>query len=219
MANTFDLEEQEQLEQIKHFWKRYGNLITWLAIVIMGGITAWNGWQYWQNQQALGASVLYDELDRAVSERQPERIDQALNDLQGRYGRTLYAQQGALLAARGQSTAGDMDKARAALEWAAKSSADDGLQAIARLRLAGMALDQKQFDEAAKWLADGMPAEFAALAADRQGDVFLAKGQTAEARAAYQKAHGLMDERTEYRRLVEVKLNALGVDVSSAQVK
>lgn len=219
MANTFDLEEQEQLEQIKHFWKRYGNLITWLAIVIMGGITAWNGWQYWQNQQAMGASALYDELDRAVAERQPERIQRAMTDLQDKFGRTVYAQQGTLLAARGQFAAGDADKARAALEWAAASSSDEGLQSIARLRLAGLALDRKEPDVAAKWLSEGISPEFAALAADRQGDVFLAKGQTAEARAAYQKAHGLMDERTEYRRLVEVKLNALGVDVSTPQAK
>jgi predicted negative regulator of RcsB-dependent stress response len=215
MANTFDLEEQEQLEQLKHFWKRYGNLITWVAIVILGGFTAWNGWQYWQRQQALAASVLYDELERAVSGRQPERVAQALADLKNRYSRTVYAQQGALLAARGQFVAGQTDQAQASLEWAAQSSADEGLRAIARLRLAALALDQKQFDAAAKWLADGIPPEFEGLAADRLGDVYRAQGQTEQAKAAYLKALGRMDERTDYRRLVEVKLNALGVDPSA----
>jgi predicted negative regulator of RcsB-dependent stress response len=49
-----------------------------------------------------------------------------------------------------------------------------------------------------------------ALVADRRGDVLLAQGKTAEARAAYQAAYKAMDEKIDYRRLVEAKLTALG---------
>jgi predicted negative regulator of RcsB-dependent stress response len=52
MAKHLDLEEQEQLDDLKHFWKSYGNLITWTLIVAFGAYAAWNGWQYWQRTQA-----------------------------------------------------------------------------------------------------------------------------------------------------------------------
>jgi predicted negative regulator of RcsB-dependent stress response len=45
MASPLDLEEQEQLDELKHFWKRWGDLITWLLIVVLGGYAAWMGWQ------------------------------------------------------------------------------------------------------------------------------------------------------------------------------
>ena len=218
MANTLDLEEQEQLDQLKHFWNRYGNAITWVAIVIFGSIAAWNAWQYWQAKQSAAASVLYDEVERAVVDRDAQRMDRAFNDLKDKYGGTAFAQQGALLAAKGLYAAGASDKAKAGLEWAAGQTTDPALQAVARLRLSALALEQKDLDGAAKWLEGAMPPEFAALVADRKGDILISKDQKSEARQAYQQAFNLMDEQVEYRRLIEVKLNALGVDVSAASV-
>lgn len=218
MANTLDLEEQEQLDQIKHFWNRYGNAITWVAIVIFGSIAAWNAWQYWQAKQSAAASVLYDEVERAVVDRDAQRMDRAFNDLKDKYGGTAFAQQGALLAAKGLYAAGASDKAKAGLEWAAGQTTDPALQAVARLRLSALALEQKDLDGAAKWLEGAMPPEFAALVADRKGDILISKDQKSEARQAYQQAFNLMDDQVEYRRLIEVKLNALGVDVSAASV-
>lgn len=215
MANTLDLEEQEQLDQLKHFWARWGNLITWAAIAVFGSIAAWNGWTYWQAKQSAAASVLYDEVERAVSGGDAQRTERAFNDLKNQYGGTTYAQQGALLAAKGLFATGAADKAKAGLEWAAGQTTDPALQSIARLRLSALALDQKDLDGAAKWLDGDMPPEFAALAADRKGDVLMAKDQKSQARQAYQQAYTLMTDQVEYRRLVEVKLNALGVDVSS----
>ena len=103
MANTLDIDEQEQMAQIKHFWNRYGNAITWVAIVIFGSIAAWNAWQYWQAKQSAAASVLYDEVERAVVDRDAQRMDRAFNDLKDKYGGTAFAQQGALLAAKAVS--------------------------------------------------------------------------------------------------------------------
>ena len=214
MANALDLEEQEQLDQLKHFWNRWGNFITWAAIVIFGSIAAWNAWTYWQAKQAAAASVIYDELERSVTGRDAQRTEKAFNDLKNQYGSTAYAQQGALLAAKGLFASGSADKAKQALEWAAGQSTDPGLQALARLRLSALSLEQKDTDAAAKWLDGAVPKEFEALFADRKGDIHMAKEQKAEARQAYQRAYSLMGEDVEYRRLVEVKLNALGVDVS-----
>jgi predicted negative regulator of RcsB-dependent stress response len=216
MASHLDLEEQEQLDQLKHFWKRYGNAITWLLIAVLGTFAAFNGWQFWQRKQGAEAAVMYDQLETAAQAGDLAKLDRTLADMKDRYAGTTYAHQAALLAARVYYEKDKADTAKAQLAWVVEKAADDGLQAIARLRLAGIALEAKAYDEALAQLSAKMPAAFSALADDRRGDVLLAQGKSAEAKAQYNKAYAAMDERAEYRRLLEVKLNALGVDVTSA---
>ena len=212
MAKHLDLEEQEQLDELKHFWKRYGDLITWVLIAVFGAVAAWNGYQYWQNKQSAQAAVLYEEVERATQAADMARLDRSLADMKDRFGGTLYAQQAGLLAAKTYYEKGNTDAARAALTWVSEKASDEGYKAIAKLRVAGLLLEAKSFPEAAQALSGSFPKEFAALAADRLGDVYAAQGKKNEARAEYQKAYQGLDERAEYRRLVEVKLNALGVD-------
>ena len=212
MAKHLDLEEQEQLAELKHFWKQYGDLMTWALIAVFGAVAAWNGYQYWQRNQAAQAAVMYDEVERAALSGEVSRLDRVLADMKERFGGTAFAQQAGLLAAKTYYDKGRVDAAKAALSWVAGKSADEGYQAIARLRLAGVLLEAKAYDEALQLLAGTFPADFAALAADRRGDILALQGKNNEARAEYQKAYKGMDERTEYRRLVEVKLNALGVN-------
>ena len=212
MAKHLDLEEQEQLAEIKHFWNEYGNLITWVVIAVFGSIAAWNGWQYWQRTQGAQAAAMYDEVERAAAGGDVTRVERAFSDMKDKFGSTTYAQQAGLLAARTLVEKGNHEGAKAALAWVADKSADEGYQALARLRLAAILLEAKAYDEALKQLSAGFPREFEGLAADRRGDVYAAQGKKAEARAEYTQAYKTMDERTEYRRLVEVKLSALGVD-------
>jgi len=212
MANNLDLEEQEQLDQIKHFWKQYGNLISWLLIVVLGAYAGWNGFQYWQRNQAAQAAAMFDELDRAVKAADAARVERAFGDMKDKFGSTAYAHQAALMVAGYQQGAGKPDAAKAALSWVAEKSPDPGYQASARLRLADLHMQGKALDEAVKLLEATFPASFEPLALDRRGDVFMLQGKRAEAIDAYGKAFVKFEERVEYRRLVEVKLNALGVD-------
>ena len=219
MAKHLDLEEQEQLDELKHFWKQYGNLITWALIVVLGAFAALNGYQYWQRSQAMQASALYEEIDRAVQAGDTARLDRSLADMKDRFGGTNYAQQGGLLAAKAYYDKGNIDASSAALAWVAGKSSDAGYQAVARLRLSGLLLEKKAYAEALQQLAGEFPKDFAPLAADRRGDILMAEGKTTEAKAEYEKAYKGLDERDEYRRLVEVKLNALGVDPGAGQAK
>lgn len=212
MANHLDLEEQEQLAELKHFWKRYGNIISWVLIVVFGAVAAWNGYQYWQRSQAAQAAVMYDEVERAAVAGDVPKLERALGDMKERFGRTAYAEQAALLAARTYHDKGNLDAAKGALAWVAGKASDDGYQAVARLRLSGMLFEAKAYDEALQQLAAPMPSDFNALAADRRGDILLAQGKKAEAKAQYEAAYKGLDERSDYRRIIEVKLNALGVD-------
>jgi predicted negative regulator of RcsB-dependent stress response len=212
MANHLDLEEQEQLAELKHFWNRYGNIISWVLIVVFGAVAAWNGYQYWQRSQAAQAAVMYDEVERAAVAGDVAKLERALGDMKERFGRTAYAEQAALLAARIYHDKGNLDAAKAALAWVAGKASDDGYQAVARLRLSGMLFEAKAFDEALQQLAAPMPSDFNALAADRRGDILLSQGKKAEAKVQYEAAYKGLDERSDYRRIIEVKLNALGVD-------
>lgn len=215
MAAHLDLEEQEQLDELKHFWKQYGNLITWVLIAVLGAFAAFNGWQYWQRSQALQASVLYDEVERAAGTGDVGRVEQAFKDIQEKFGRTTYAQQAGLLAGKVLAEKGKPDAAKAALQWVADEGKDEGYQALARLRLAGLLVDAKAYDDALKQLASGVPPQYEALAADRRGDVYNLQGRKDQAREQYTKAWKGLEADPEYRSLVEVKLTALGVDVST----
>lgn len=216
MAKHLDLEEQEQLDQIKHFWSKYGNAITWVLIAVLGSFAAWNGWNWWQRSQSAKASALHAEIERAAQARDTARLDAALADMQSRFKSTAFAGQATLLAAKARFEAGQADQARAALEWLVSNGKDEAYRSIARLRLAGIDLDAGQFDAALRTLEAPFPAAFDAMAADRRGDALLAKGDAAGAKAQFEKAWTGFSAETEYRRLVEVKLASLGVDKSSA---
>ena len=217
MATNLDLEEQEQLDALKHFWNRWGNLISWLLIIALGSYAAWNGWNYWQRKQAALASALYDKLADGVRDGDMARTERAMADLQASYGGTTYGAFGGLLAAKTQQEKGKTAEARATLAWVADKAPSDGLKAIARLRLAAVLAEQKAYDEALGTLAGSFPPAYAALVADRRGDVLLLQGKRDEAASEYGKAYQGMDAGAgEYRRLVGVKLNALGIDPDAA---
>lgn len=210
MATHLDLEEQEQLDQLKAFWKQYGNLITWVLILALGGYAAWMGWNTWTRGQSVKAGVLFDEIEKAAQAGDAEKTARVFSDMKERYPGTGYAQQAAMLAAKVQLDKGQADAARAALAWAADNATEDEYRTVARLRLAGVLLDEKKYDEALKQLDGAKVKEFAALVADRRGDILLAQGKKDEAKAAYTEAWKAMGDNAEYRRIVEAKLAALG---------
>jgi predicted negative regulator of RcsB-dependent stress response len=210
MATRLDLEEQEQLDTLKAFWAQYGNLISWLLIIGFGAIAAWNGWNWWQREQAVKAAALYDQLDVAVQAGDVQRVQRVFDDLKDRHPRTIYAEQGGLLAAKVQFDKAQVDAARKTLGWVADNAVEAEYKSIAKLRLAGLQADAKQFDEALKTLDGADAPTFAALVADRRGDVLAAMGKRDEAKAAYRKAWDAMAGEVSYRNVVEAKLIALG---------
>jgi predicted negative regulator of RcsB-dependent stress response len=210
MATHLHLEEQEQLDQLKAFWKRYGNLITWVLIAVLGAFAAWNGWQWWQRDQAEKSGAMFDQLDRAAQAGDADQAGRIFADMKERYPRTAFTEQGGLTAAKVQLDKGQADAALASLEWVGAHATEAEYQTIARLRAAGILLDQKKYDEALKQLDGASAPEFAALVNDRRGDVLLAQGKKDDAKAAFTKAWQAMDPTVGYRRLIEAKLTALG---------
>jgi predicted negative regulator of RcsB-dependent stress response len=210
MATQLDLQEQEQLDALKAFWNKQGNLITWTLVLALGAFAAWNGWQWWQRDQAQKAAAMFEELDRAAQAGDADRTGRVFADMKDRFPRTAFTQQGGLTAAKLQALKGQADAAKASLAWVADNAVEDEIRTVARLRLAGVQTDAKQYDEALKSLDAAKSAGFEPLVADRRGDVLMAQGKKDEARAAYQVAWTGLGEKLDYRRLVEAKLTAMG---------
>ncbi len=209
MANTLNLQDQEQLDDLKAFWKRYGNLITWSVTAVLLAFAGWNGWNWYQRNQAVQAAAMFDELDKAATAGDADKAGRVFNDMKDRYAKANLTQQAGLITAKLQYDKGLVDAAKASLGWVGEQAPEDAYRAIARLRLAGVLLDAKDHAGALKALDGADAKEFAALVSDRRGDVLLAQGKTDEARTAYQAAYKAMDDKIDYRRLVEVKLIAL----------
>ncbi|HSJ79963.1 MAG TPA: tetratricopeptide repeat protein [Thiobacillus sp.] len=207
---TYDLDEQERLDELKAWWKRWGSLVmVGLAVVI--AVAA--GWRYWQNRvatQSLEAATVYEQLTQSLAANDAKAAREAGAMLIDQYKGTAYAPRAALLLARLNAGAKDLKSAQAQLEWAAANSKEPAVRDLARLRLAGVQLDQKQYDAALKTLSATHSDAFAFRFHDLKGDVLLAQAKPAEARAAYQAAFGKMAEDNPYRNIVELKLDALG---------
>jgi predicted negative regulator of RcsB-dependent stress response len=212
MSSHLDLEEQEQLDQLKHFWKQYGNAITWFLIVVMGAYVAWNGYKYWEREQSVKASALFDEVERSAAAADVAKLERSWNDMKERFPSTTFASQSALLAAKVFQQSDKSDAAQGALKWATDNASDEATAQLARIRLANLQSQMKSFDEALKTLSKPFQPAFAGLAADIQGDIWVSQNKPTEAIKAYSEAWSKLSDNAEYRPLVAAKLNALGVD-------
>jgi predicted negative regulator of RcsB-dependent stress response len=217
MSSHLDLEEQEQLDELKHFWKQYGNAITWFLIVVMGAYVSWNGYKYWEREQSVKASALFDEVERSAAMADVAKLERSWNDMKERFPRTTFASQSALLAAKIFQQQDKDEAAQIALKWASDNSTDEAAAQLARIRLANLQVQMKLFDEALKTLSKPFQPAFAGLAADVQGDILVALDKPAEAAKIYGEAWTQLSDNTEYRPLVAAKLNALGIDPNQAK--
>ena len=63
---AYDLEEQEQIADLKAWWDKYGNFVFTIATVALLAVAAWNGWNWYQRKQSVEAAAVYEELLKAV---------------------------------------------------------------------------------------------------------------------------------------------------------
>ena len=208
---ALDLEEQEQVAELKAWWKQHGNLIVGAVLACALAFAGWQGWRWYQANQAAQAAGLYESLARAAQAGDGKALRDAAGSLIESYPRTLYAAMGALVAARFHFDRNDLKAAKTQLAWVIERSASEDFKDVARLRLAAVLLDEKAYDEALKVLDEkhgpAYDAQFTAL----RGDVLVAKGQPAEARTAYQAAiEKAAKDQGAFRESVRMRLEALG---------
>ena len=209
MAKELDLQEQEQIDALKAFWAKYGNLIMWTVTLVLAVFAGYTWWQKLERDKASVASTMYGELQTAASAGDDKRAAQIFVDMKTKYAKTTYTQLGGLLAAKAQADKGDATNAMANLQWVADAGNDENA-AVAHMRLAGLLADAKKYDDALKQLALVKPAAFAPLVSDRRGDIEMAQGQKDAAVKAWKVAYDGLPDTAQYRLLVEAKLTAQG---------
>lgn len=207
---TFDLEEQEQLDELKAWWKANGATVILVAAVFLATVAAVQGWRYYQRNQGDQAAALYGTLQQTLASSDGKRIRDAAALVMERFPRTAYASRAALISAKVSFDAGDTQSASLQLQWVIDHAGEEELVEVARLRLAGILLDQKKYDDSLRLLDAKHGESFDGLYADLRADVLAAQGKVAEARAAYRMALERTDKKSPYRNLIQIKLDALG---------
>lgn len=206
----YDLEEQEQIDTLKTWWKMYGNLLSGVVVVASVAVIGWQGWTWYQGNQAGQASAIYGVLEQAVATRDAQKIKAASGELTEKFSGTVYASLGAMLAAKQSFEAGDLKTAKVQLAWAADHGKDE-IKDLARLRLASVLLDEKAYDEALKQLDAAHAAAFDVRFLELKGDVRVAEGKKAEARVAYKAALDKLEGKAApTQELLQQKLDSLG---------
>jgi len=206
----YDLEEQEQIDALKAWWRQNGRLVIAAVVAAALAAAAVTGWRTFQANKATEAAQLYASLEEAVRASDTGKTKELSAALMENYSGTAFGPMAALLSAKSNFEQGDLKSAAAQLEWALEHAKDEETAAVARLRLAAVRLDEKQYDEALRLLDAKHPPAFDGLYLDLRGDVMLAQGKTAEARAAYRDALAKLAEQGNYRLVVQAKLDALG---------
>jgi predicted negative regulator of RcsB-dependent stress response len=207
---VYDLEEQEKLDDLKAFWKRWGNAVSMAVIAVCIAYIAVQGWRWWTARQAEEASVLYGAVSAGVRDKDVAKARDAMAQLSSKFASSGYSPRAALLYAKLLWDGGDKAGAKTQYQWAIDRATEDELKAVARYRLAEALLDEKAYDQALAALDAKHPDPFAGLYADLRGDVLVAAGRAADARGAYQAALAKLDAKSPYRNYVQVKLDALG---------
>ena len=207
---VLDQQEQESIDAIKAWWQRYGKLITVLAILIIAAVGAMQYWQYYQRSQSLKAAELYFSLQQAERNNEKDKVAQLNTKLRDEYPSTGYPAMAALTAARVHYLSGDKVNAKAQLQWIVDKSGDSELRGVARLRLARLFFEDKDYAGTIRLVDAAKSGAFSALCLDVKGDALFALGKLAEAKLAYQTAYDAMDKESPYRNVIELKLDSLG---------
>ncbi|MDR1462807.1 MAG: tetratricopeptide repeat protein [Azoarcus sp.] len=205
---VYDLEEQEQIAQIKAWWEQYGNRTVAVLLVVAIGFAAWTGLRRYRDGNAAEAGVLYAELQQAADVADAQRSRELAGRLIDKYDGTVQAQLGALLSAKVQFQKNELDNASSQLEWAASKGKDPELRELARLRLATVLLQKADFDGALSRLQPAPEGVWRARFEDLRGDVLAAQGKLGDARAAWRAALDAFDGTDPLRESVRAKLES-----------
>ena len=207
---ALDLEEQEQVDELKALWKKYGSYVTKGAIAFFVLYALFQGWGYYQNKQSLGASELYQSIT-VIDEKNTKEIMQKSQSLIDEFSGTPYAGRAAILFAKASYAESLKDKTKEKLEWASRHAKESATESIALIQLGQILVEEKKYDEALKKANDVDNEGYLGLANDLKGDILNAMNKKEDAKKAYLEALKRFGPKDPYARFTQEKLEALGV--------
>ena len=207
---AFDLQEQEQLDQLKTFWERGGKWLVVLIGVLVIGYLGYVGYNYHQKQQVEEAGALFGQFNKALEQQDMNKAKSLTSELESKYAKSPYASRAALISARVAYDKNDLKTAKDKLLWVSANSPEVEVQGLARLRFAAILLDEKQYAAALTELDKAHDAGLDVQYAELKGDVLQAKGDVKAARASYTLALNKMAKDAPDRQILDIKLAALG---------
>jgi predicted negative regulator of RcsB-dependent stress response len=181
--------EDQQIAAIKKWWKENGaSLLLGLGIGV-GALLGWREYLAYQTNHSAEASDLYQAVQMQVSSNRLDDAHISKADLiRNDFSDTPYAALVSMSQAKYEYEHGEIESALMHLRWASDNSTETDVQHVAKLRLARILIAQKKYDEAEAILLGSHPAGFTAGYEELKGDLYLAKGEIAQARVAYDKA-------------------------------
>ena len=203
------LEEQQELDDFKYFWKNWGR---WLFALLIAAALGYLGYIIYkdhkisQNREA--AEVLAQMVDKAQSKADSKQINADLLKLQQDYPDTVSAAQATMMVAATEFDAGRYDTAAGHLNWVLSNQKAPLIQALAAQRLAVVLLQQKKYAEALAALDTKVDADFAPILLEIKGDVYAAQNKAKEAVQSYQQALEKLPKDAIERELLQMKLDS-----------
>ncbi len=203
------LTEEEQIEVIKKWWKKYGNHVLTAIIIILLAFTGWRWWQARHYKILTQASAAYESMLSSVASNDPTGVTAEANTIISNYPATNYASLARLMLARQAVYANAYKKAEQQLQTVVAKGDDQAIKQIARVRLARLLLAEKQPQQALTILQTVNAPSFLPLIEEVRGDIYLAMGNKTQARTEYSQAMTKLSAAGMGRKLLEMKLNDL----------
>lgn len=191
------LTEEEQIEAIKKWWKRYGNYILTILLIFVLGFLATKWWQKHRLTKMTYASNQFQQLMLATSNNDKSLKASITDDLKKKFPDTVYAVNASLLKAQTLVENKKLNQAVDELNWAISHAKDNVFKQLAKLRLARVYLQTNQFELALATLSEFEKGPYSHLALELKGDVYWQKGERQKAHDSYQKALAMVPDSKE----------------------
>ena len=184
---AYSIEEEQEINQLKDWWKENGKTIIVAFILGVGGMFGWRYWQAHQAEQIAQASAQYNALIYSAQQDEQAKkanIEQFVQD----NSKTAYAVFALLDEAKKATEKQDFAAAEANLNQALTQSQDEVLTSIVALRLSAVQFQLGQLDNALTTLNQVKGESFNARKAILTGDIQVAKGDKVAAKNSFQQA-------------------------------
>lgn len=207
---AYDLQEQEQIDNLKALWKQWGSLAMTVLLAVVLGIVGSKAWHSYKQGRAEAASLEYTALEKSLQTQDLNKAKTQLTHLKSEFAASPYTSRAALLLAQSLVGSKDLKAAQEQLQWVLQQTKEEDLKDLTRMRLASVQLDQKQYADALKTL-EAKPADvYMASFAELKGDILLASGKAAEAAKAYEIAINKTDKASPQHQFLQLKVDVLG---------